>query len=641
MNYRKDIDGLRALAVIPVVLFHAGFPWFKGGFIGVDVFFVISGYLITSIILSEKALGTYTLQKFYLRRARRILPALFFVMLACVVAAWLWLLPYDMLDFSQSVVATTGFVSNIFFWLKTGYFDVEAEFKPLLHTWSLAVEEQYYLLFPLLAVLLLRGSRWPLFWGISLLALVSIAYAQWGAYYSPSSNFFLFPSRFWELGVGALIALYLFERPTSDIATRAGHALGLFGLALIVGSIFLFDRHTPYPSVYTLAPVIGTACIVLFSRPSTLAYKLLSNPLLVGIGLISYSAYLWHQPLLAFARYRTLGEISHWLALLIVVLTFGLAWLTWKFIERPFRNVGAVNNRTAILGFVVLGLCLIAFGLGGHITRGYPHERNIGSLSSDYLSLAQADRKLIVGVDGERCVSGGPSMCRVTSFNDAQQSILLLGDSHSADLTNQFRTFASARHLNAWQMSITGCAFLVTQLAGSPSCQAARALLLAKINEHKFTDVLIVGNYFDHTDRQSAETRQVDIAALVQLMTEILQAGTRVTFFMPRPAFEYSPLRVASIGQLKELSPSTSDATQQEWKSALDKLSAMPNFSIFDQGAVLLGAGCGQAACFSGHTKDHLPLYRDATHLTEFGSTLVFDAFEKKYLSRFPIKPSN
>jgi hypothetical protein len=190
-------------------------------------------------------------------------------------------------------------------------------------------------------------------------------------------------------------------------------------------------------------------------------------------------------------------------------------------------------------------------------------------------------------------------------------------------------------------MSITGCAFLVTQLAGSPSCQAARALLLSKINAHRFTDVLIVGNYFDHTDRQSADTRQVDIAALVQLMTEILQTGTRVTFFIPRPAFEFSPLRVASIGQLKGLSPSTGDATQQEWQSALTKLSAMPNFSIFDQAAVLLDAGCGQATCFNGHTKAQLPLYRDATHLTEFGSALVFDAFEKSYLNRYSPKPSN
>lgn len=634
MNYRRDIDGLRAIAVVPVILFHAGFPMFSGGYVGVDIFFVISGYLITSLILQDYAAGNYSLQRFYIKRARRILPSLFFVVGVCIPFAWHWFLPYDLLDFSQSVVATLSFVSNIFFWLKTGYFDIEAEFKPLLHTWSLAVEEQYYLLFPLLIALLLNRTHKKLFWGLVLLALASLAFTQWGAYHAPSANFFLFPSRLWELAMGALLALHMRDKSNFTLQPQIAQALSLAGLGAILFAVFYFNQHTRYPSLYTLMPTLGTAAVILFSRPGSVSDRLLSTPVLVGLGLISYSAYLWHQPLLAFARYQVLGELSLSALCGIVLLTFFLAWTSWRFIERPFRNASLISNQKVIMIFCTSGLLLFTFGVAGHKTGGFPMSRTIGDLPSDYLLHANAIRKQNIGIDGALCISGGPSMCQVARSDAPAGSMLLLGDSHSADLTNQFKAFASSHQLNAWQMSITGCAFLITQLAGSKTCHAARDLLLSKIAENKFTDVLVVGNYFGHTNAQRPETRAIDIDALKSLMEQLLQAGVKVTFFIPRPSFVFSPLRAAAIGRLDTLRSADREEVIQEWRRTLQTLSSYPNFYVFDQDRTLLDAGCGAMSCFNGHTKNLLPLYRDNSHLTELGSQLVFDAFVQSYLDR-------
>ena len=212
MKYRAEIDGLRALAVLPVILFHAGFELFGGGFIGVDVFFVISGYLITTIIISEMGEGKFSIVNFYERRARRILPALFFVMAVCIPFAWMWLSPFDLRNFGQSLVAVSTFSSNILFWLESGYFDTASELKPLLHTWSLAVEEQYYIIFPLFLIATWQfGHIWILAL-LSLIFLVSLGIAQWSAVNAPSAAFYLLPARGWELLIGVFAAFYLKHR---------------------------------------------------------------------------------------------------------------------------------------------------------------------------------------------------------------------------------------------------------------------------------------------------------------------------------------------------------------------------------------------------------------------------------------------
>ena len=371
MHYRREIDGLRAVAVLPVILFHAGFPWFSGGFVGVDVFFVISGYLITTILLKELSEGEFSIVKFYERRARRILPALFFVVLCCIPFAWAWLLTQDLKNFSQALVAISLFSSNALFWIKSGYFEPEADENPLLHTWSLAVEEQFYIFFPILLLSLWRFGNRRLLNIIIILSCLSLVLAEYGWRNYPSANFFLLPARAWELGVGAICAFLLFDR-----SLKGNSILSILGLGMIGVSIIFFDEKTPFPSIFTLVPVVGTAFIIMFGHNNFVA-NFLSKRVLVGIGLISFSAYLWHQPLFAFTRIRSATEPG-WLT--IIVLCFAsllLAALTWKFVEQPFRAKKSrfSKSRRDIFVFSSVGIIIFtSLGTYGHFNKGFPNR---------------------------------------------------------------------------------------------------------------------------------------------------------------------------------------------------------------------------------------------------------------------------
>ncbi|MCH6585108.1 MAG: acyltransferase, partial [Proteobacteria bacterium] len=387
MNYRREIDGLRALAVIPVIFFHAGFQAFSGGFIGVDVFFVISGYLITSIILTEKTSGKFTLTNFYERRARRILPALFFIMLVCLPFSWLWLLPSDLNDFSKSLIVVPIFSSNFLFVNQSGYFDTAIELKPLIHTWSLAVEEQYYLLFPIF-ISFLWYKCWP--WAariIFVVALISLIFSNWGAHNYPTATFYLLPTRIWELFIGSLVALYLFNHNQNLLSERkTSSVLGIVGLLLIVFSIITFDEGTPFPSFYALIPTIGTALIILFSSQNELVGKWLGNKLFVGLGLISYSAYLWHQPLFAFARIRSFSVPTTGLLLSLSLLAIFLAYLSWKYVEKPFRDKNKFSQKQIFIFSLLGSLFFIGLGITGNINKGFGQRFTVPQSIADDLA---------------------------------------------------------------------------------------------------------------------------------------------------------------------------------------------------------------------------------------------------------------
>ncbi len=376
MQYRAEIDGLRALAVLPVILFHAGIGLFSGGYVGVDVFFVISGYLITTILIGDLEKGRFSLLSFYERRARRILPALFFVLVACLPMAWLWLTPVQMVDFSESLIAVSLFVSNILFWSESGYFTPAAELKPLLHTWSLAVEEQYYLFFPIMLAILWKFGRKPAFWAIVLVSLISLAVAEWASAATPGANFYLIPTRAWELFAGS-IAAFVVQRN----GVRANNPLSLLGLGLIVFAIFALDGRTPFPGIYALLPVVGTVLLVLFAEKQTIAARILSLKPVVAIGLVSYSAYLWHQPLFAFARIRFLGEPGMAVMMGLGALSLLLAYVSWAYVEQPFRRKDKrwLDRRASLFGFSLAGIaafCLI--GYAGIATKGFDQRLDEG-----------------------------------------------------------------------------------------------------------------------------------------------------------------------------------------------------------------------------------------------------------------------
>lgn len=448
IGYRREIDGLRALAVLPVILFHAGFDTFSGGFIGVDVFFVISGYLITSIILSEQEAGTFSLINFYERRARRILPALFLVMAVCIPFAWFWLLPSDMENFSQSLSAVSVFASNILFWRESGYFDTAAELKSLLHTWSLAVEEQYYVLFPLFLMFMWRFARRWTVATLAVIAMTSLAVAQWGAYNNPAAAFFLLPTRGWELAIGAFIAFYFSRHKSIEVSDLTRQIGSLLGLMLILYAVFAYGKKTPFPSLYALAPTIGAALIILYATPNTFVGKALATKAFVGIGLISYSTYLWHYPLFAFARHRSVTEVSVTLYLLLSITALLLAYGTWRFIENLFRNRKIFTRRQIAVLAISFSCLFIAFGTVGHLTHG----KYIGRDEAVRLGLLEDRLRINRGLSDD--CEGSFTLSHNCRTSDSP-TFLVWGDSYAMHLAQGL--LASKPDLKLIQTTVTSC----------------------------------------------------------------------------------------------------------------------------------------------------------------------------------------
>ena len=454
MEYRREIDGLRALAVVPVVLFHAGVEAFRGGFVGVDVFFVISGYLITSIILAELVQNKFSLIKFYERRARRILPALFVVMLFCIPFAWHWLLPSDLKAFAESLIAVSIFGSNILFWRRSGYFDTETELKPLLHTWSLAVEEQYYVLFPIILLLAWRLGRRAILALLAVIAIVSLGLAQWGAFAKPVATFYLLPTRSWELLIGAFAAFYLSGTRREHANKRTCELAGAVGIACLLYSIFCFDKQTPFPSLYTLVPTVGTALIILFARDDTIVGKILGAKLLVGIGLVSYSAYLWHQPLLAFYKYSTDAEprlsMLFWFVPSLVLVSV----LSWKYIEMPFRT-GFKVGRPQLFGLVlVISSIFVLIGVFGIVNNGYP-SRLPPNLAYDSLS-AKLEEKGDICIPQPLAGHAGITQCEFGDLSSSQ-SLILYGDSHAQAIGEELGKSLVAAKIKGLRVQLDGC----------------------------------------------------------------------------------------------------------------------------------------------------------------------------------------
>lgn len=368
-DYRPEIDGLRALAVLPVLLFHAEVPGFQGGFVGVDVFFVVSGYLITRLILQDLAAGRFSLWSFWTRRIRRILPLLLLVTLCTLPPAWMLMSPDGLQNFGQSVVATALSANNILLYLTNGYWQIETGFKPLVHTWSLGVEEQFYLFFPPAALLLWRlpGAVALGLAGIAVVA--SLFLAEHWSQTAPEAAFYLLPSRLWELGAGALAALWMARETLRGAGSRGDQPiLALIGLALIVVAMLTFGPQTRHPSLYTLLPVGGSVLFITFARPDRAVGHLMAAPLVVGLGLLSYGIYLWHQPLIAFGRLASPDPLSPALLAGLAFLSVPLAWLSFHLVEQPCRNRRRLGLAPLLAG---VGMASSALAVAGYLLHAH------------------------------------------------------------------------------------------------------------------------------------------------------------------------------------------------------------------------------------------------------------------------------
>lgn len=626
MKYRPEIDGLRTIAVLPVILFHAGFEVFRGGFVGVDIFFVISGYLITTILLGELERDDLSILRFYERRARRILPALFVVIAATLPFAWFWLTPSTFADYGASIIATVFFASNILFWRSQGYFANDAELTPLLHTWSLAVEEQYYLFFPLFLLLVWRFGRQQVLWLIIALAALSLVASEIGWRHAPTANFYLIPTRAWELLAGSICAFLSLGR-----AQRSSQGLSLLGLVLILAAIFGFDHSTPMPSLWAAIPVLGTVLLILYAAPGTWVAWALSRPLFVGIGLISYSAYLWHQPLFAFARIRVAVEPHPLLMGGLALMSLALAYLTWRYIEQPFRRrpVPVLASQAAVFK-ASLAAGLVFTMIGAAVLRLPTH-----------LELTRPELFVSTQVDGPEArpcpgfdeIAVGTAQCSLRGTG--AEHVVVWGDSHAEALADGIDAVSAEQTVMV--LFHHGCppalgTRRVDGLGTARNCDSIETMPRYRdyIAAFEPAQVILVGRWtiyqqgwYRHGKLEEAThflTREAGAVALLDAAqsTAALEAGLRATID------GFADLPVTVLGQPAELNFLTDYDRIRRTELARDGVAAWhaPETEMLERldgldGVVTLSLRdimCSDVAC--PLRRDGLALYSDDNHLS-------------------------
>jgi peptidoglycan/LPS O-acetylase OafA/YrhL len=609
MNYRAEIDGLRAVAVVPVILFHAGFDTFRGGFVGVDIFFVISGFLITSILIEDIKNGNFSLIFFYERRARRILPALFFVMLCSLPFAWMWMMPSELKDFSQSLVAVSVFASNLLFYFETGYFEGAAHTKPLLHTWSLAVEEQYYLIFPLFLLVLHKLKIKMVVLLISILTLSSFALSEYSWRNEFEQSFYLAPVRAWELLLGSLTAY-----GARWNSWKNNNWLACLGMCLIVISIYTFSETTPTPSFFTLVPIIGTILIIVFGDYNTWVGKVLSIKPLQFIGLISYSAYLWHQPLFAFARLKVIGEPDKLFYLFWSVLSLFLGYLSWRFVEKPFRNSSIISNtKVFILSFFGIAFFTLV-GLLGHFNDGY-----LERYSKD-------KQKLIISASNSpmraECHFPQNELAlknQFCSYHSNTPSYAVIGNSHATEIAFALAEKLKMRNDGVLQATISGCRhnFMIsTELESICHLWHERVVDVIKSSAEIQTVVI---SYRNDDYLGVEEYRQ----ALIRLLNELLNAKKEIILVLQAP-LAGDHINDYLRKEVKEPSADIVGLNVLDWLdlySSVDELlgSLPPGIKVLDPKDIL----CDQLRCFV--IKRNKALYFDDNHLSVEGARYIAD----------------
>lgn len=659
MNYRPEIDGLRALAVLPVMLFHAGFETFSGGFVGVDVFFVISGYLITSIILLERAAGTFSLRSFYERRARRILPALFLVMAICVPFAWLWLLPDDLKDFSQSLVAVSLLSSNILFSHQSGYFDAASELKPLLHTWSLAVEEQYYVLFPLFIILAWQlGRRWMV--GLlGMIAVVSFTAAQLGEFSAPAATFFLLPTRGWELAIGAFIAFYFVRPRQLELSAPLRQTASAVGLMMILYPIFMFSRGTPFSSFYALIPTIGAALIIMFATPATIVGAALGSKVVVGLGLISYSAYLWHQPLLVFYRHSSLMEPRASILLLLCFAAIVLAYFSWRFVELPFRQKVAFSRQHILIFSVIGSLFFIAIGYFGYVKNGFPSRFGKFQQVLDQQFHRNALKDMCKQNDDDEHIA---NVCVLGSTkSEIVPSIAVFGDSHANALNPVFDFLGKAHSKSYAYVGLGGCPPLIgiDVLLGNHAlgiCDELSRRQYEYVKNRTIKKVVLLARWSLYTDGEYGRemsryflvkndrgplTRQNSRSVFVEGIMDTVDAyekiGVDVFIIFQIPQQQTNPRKVyLRIYQLNKNGSEEAGVAVRNVSVSVNKHLSLQQFNrgVFE--AALLGRKdkainldahfCDSERCILGNSTQSY--YRDSDHLNSIGALRTASALE-------------
>jgi len=600
---------LRAVAVLPVVGYHAGIAPLSGGFVGVDVFFVISGYLIGSIIVAECREGRFSLVKFYERRVRRIIPALLVVLAATLALAYRYSLPAEFEQIGWSAAAAVLFASNLYFWQHSDYFDAPAEAQPLLHTWSLAIEEQFYLFVPLLVMAAFRWfPRWlaPI---VVAIAALSLAGSELQVSRDRASAFYLIHARAWELMLGLIVALGLFPRFASSLARNAATALGF---AMIVYAVFAYSSDMRFPGRAALLPCLGAALIIAAGRSGgSVVASLLSLRPVVFVGLISYSLYLWHWPLMVFQRsdaFLVSGATRPVEQAVVVGASFLAAILSWRFVERPFRAADAFPRpalfRLAFVGSgAVAGAALAAVALQGLPSRYPPEARRIAAfLAYDPAAQYRVGRCMIPS--GYRFADFDRDLC--LGFSATERDYLLLGDSHAAHLWHGLDRALPG--VNVMQATASGCRPVLGRQPGDSAwCRDLMDYVLEDFLVAHRVDALLL----------AARWSPEHLPALRQTLDWASDRGVDVILFGPVVQYDAAVPRLLANARRFEGAPSL-DARRLDELAALDRRMASMVRAEGHRYVSLWRAMCGEPSCLADAGAE--PLQFDYGHFTARGS---------------------
>ncbi|MET3925626.1 acyltransferase family protein [Devosia sp. 2618] len=624
-TYRPDIDGLRAIAVLAVLAYHLGFSFIPGGFVGVDVFFVISGYLITSIIVREMAQGEFSFLGFYARRFRRILPALLVVIPTSLGAGWVLLLPTYYSNLSESATAATFGLSNIFFWLNTDYFDQAADQLPLLHTWSLAVEEQFYIVWPIALVILAGLSRTHLTKtatiALGAVIVVSLVWSEVMVRQQSSQPFFLTHLRAWELAIGAIIAL------APAVKRRwLAFVMDALGITLIGYAVFRLSAASPFPGASALWPCVGAALIVAQKdRASPIAW-LLGTRLMVWVGLISYSLYLWHWPIIVFYRYYIGGDaFSTHEKIALGAASVVVAALSWKFVELPFRRPTSVNSAMTIY-FGLGGMLGAAVLAGGIVWQGGLYQRFSPEVqvAARYLDYPIPGDPL-----GRRCfITSGIANADAfdpdcVSVLDGGYNVLVIGDSHAMHYASGlFETFPD---VNFSQIYASGCRPVIGT-RGSGYCVDLMGRAFEEIiPAHQFDEIVVSARWASGAGVPASLQRTIEWLRTKSQTVVIIGQNLEYSAALPELLVADAVSR-RSVPDMEERRSSAVEVNA-ELRALSDRTGAL----FFDP----LASVCEDGAC-KHQTPDGAPMLYDSNHLTTDGAAYVLRDFRAQGLFRVP-----
>ena len=643
--YRPDIDGIRAIAVTSVVFFHAGLFPFRSGFVGVDIFFVLSGYLVGGVVLHDLAQGRFSFKQFYARRARRILPALFLVVLStCAIGYAL----FDASEFKD--VGTLGTMallgaSNINFWQFQDYFARDASARTLLMTWSLGVEEQFYLVLPFILMTILKIAPRRLFTLVAIVSAASFAVSLWWTWRSPAAAFYLLPSRAWELGAGVLTVMFETRRGDDAGRSRRGReVLSALGLVILIVAIVGFDDTIPFPGWFALLPVLGTVAL-LASPESVINRRLLGAAPMVFVGLVSYSWYLWHWPLMSALRIIVPSPVPTPILVGVAVVSFGVAVLSWRFVEQPFRQVRHTPGVT-LIGYALAMVLVIAVPITIQAAKGLPSRLDTTARTIE--AIGQDLRASHCLVSSGARLSGAPGC---SSAEPEQHIAALLGDSHAWALQPGLRAAAGRQGYGFKILARASCPPLLGVTVRSAvypnlekECIDYNEAALASIVGDPRVSVVMLAGFWNAPVRQSVDSAYVatngpqkpglalledGLRAMIGAMT---RAGKRVILVDDVPSWRFDPLRLALADAIParrliaglfdpDLSglrrgwvPSNEVARHDDVRSVLAKV-AVEEVAV--KRLDLYPVFCSDGRCVFN---DDGPLYFDKDHLSSTGA---------------------